>query len=511
MEADLIITKKDEAFVKIKCEKYIAKEMSEYFTFLVPGYQFSPAFKNKFWDGKIRLFHLDSFTIYTGLLPHIEDFCESNGYTIEYRDDLDIEDEFSLYHAKKFAESLNIHSNNKKIEVNDHQYSVFIHSMQHKRALFVSPTASGKSLIAYMLFRQLHDYKRLKGLMIVPTTSLVEQMTTDFEDYSSHNNFNVKENVNKIYDYKGMVKQTDKSLTISTWQSLFKEPKEFFEQFDYVIGDEAHTFKSQSLITIMTACTNAKYRIGMTGTLDGTKTHKLVLEGLFGKAKQFVTTKDLMDKGIVSKLEIKCLILKHPENKCKELKEYAKNEETKDSSYKNEIDYIINCEERNKFIKNLAVSMKTNTLVLYDLVEKHGKILYDLIKNTEKLGDRKVFFIHGKIKTEEREIIRKQVELEKDAIIIASYKTFSTGNNIKNLHNIIFASPSKARIKNLQSIGRSLRLFEGKLIATLYDISDDIRYNKYMNHTLKHFVDRVKIYTEEKFPFKIYKIGLKNG
>jgi hypothetical protein len=269
--ADIIVSKLNEAFLKINCEKHIAKELSLYFEFFVPGYQFSPAYRNKFWDGKIRLFHLNDFTIYSGLLSHIEEFCESNEYSIEYKDNLDFEDEFSLYHAKKFAESLNIHSNNKKIDINDHQYSVFVHTMQHKRALFVSPTASGKSLIAYMIFRQLHDYKRLKGLMIVPNTSLVEQMTTDFEDYSSHNNFNVSDNVNKIYDFKGMVKQTDKSLTISTWQSLFKEPKEFFEQFDYVIGDESHLFKSQSLITIMTSCVNAKYRIGMTGTLDGTK------------------------------------------------------------------------------------------------------------------------------------------------------------------------------------------------------------------------------------------------
>jgi superfamily II DNA or RNA helicase len=508
---DIIISKKDEVYAHINCEKHIKKELHEHFSFMVPGHQFVPAFRNKTWNGKIYLYHLNTSQIYLGLLTHIEEFCKSNEYSIEYKDNLDFEDEFSLYHAKKFAESLNIHSNNKKIDINDHQYSVFVHTMQHKRALFVSPTASGKSLIAYMIFIQLHVYKRLKGFMIVPNTSLVEQMTTDFEDYSSHNNFNVSDNVNKIYDFKGMVKQTDKSLTISTWQSIFKEPKEFFEQFDYVIGDESHLFTSQSLIVIMTSCVNAKYRIGMTGTLSGAKTNKLVLEGLFGKSKQFVTTRELMDKGIVSKLEIKCLILKHPEENCKELREYSRNKDTKDRSYRNEIEYIVNYEPRNKFIKNLAVSMNTNTLILYDLVEKHGKILYELIKNTEKIGNRKVFFIHGNVKTEEREAIRKQVELEKDAIVIASYKTFSTGNNIKNLHNIIFASPSKGRIKNLQSIGRGLRLHESKSVAILYDISDDMRYNKYINHTLKHFVERTRIYTEEKLPFKIYKIGLKNG
>ena len=503
MAIDLIISKKDEVYAKIKCEKHIAREMSQFFEFYVPGHQFTPAFRNKFWDGKIRLFNLQSFTIYLGLLSYIEEFCVSRGYTYEYDETRpDLEDEFSSYHAKKFAESLNLHSKNKKIEVNDHQYDAVIHSMQHRRALFVSPTSSGKSLIAYMLFRQFHDYQNLKGLLLVPTTSLVEQMATDFEDYSSHNGFDVESNVNKIYDYKGMVKQTDKPLTISTWQSIFKMPKEYFEQYDYVIGDEAHLFKSQSLTTIMTSCVNTKYRIGMTGTLDGAKTHKLVLEGLFGKTKQFITTKELMDQGKITKLEIKCLVLKHNDDVCKELKE---------KTYQEEIQYLIACEQRNKFIKNLAVSMNNNTLVLYQMVDKHGKILYDMIRETKKLGDRKVFFVHGGTETSEREEIRKIMELEKDAIVVASFGTFSTGINIRNLHNIIFASPSKSRVRNLQSIGRSLRQSEGKDKATLYDIADDLRVGKHMNFTLRHFVERVKIYTEEKFPFKIYKIGLKNG
>ena len=144
------------------------------------------------------------------------------------------------------------------------------------------------------------------------------------------------------------------------------------------------------------------------------------------------------------------------------------------------------------------------------MVDKHGQILYDMICNTEKLGQRKVFFVHGGTETSDREEIRRIMEIENDAIVVASYGTFSTGINIRNLHNIIFASPSKSRVRNLQSIGRGLRKSEGKEIATLYDIADDLRVKQHMNFTLKHFVERVKIYTEEKFPFKIYKIGLKN-
>jgi superfamily II DNA or RNA helicase len=492
---DIIISKKDEVYAKITCEKHIAKELSEYFTFFVPGYQFVPAYRNRIWDGKIRMFNLQTNQIYLGLLPYIELFCEERKYQFDYGDPRpDIEDEYSVYHAKKFIDSLNIHARGEPIEIREHQIDAYIHAMQKRRALLVSPTASGKSLIIYLIFRQLHQYQNLKGLIIVPTTSLVEQLYSDFGDYNNDE----MTNVHRIY--QGKEKDTDKPLTISTWQSLYKLPKEYFHQFDYIIGDEAHLFKAQSLTSILTSCVNAKYRIGLTGTLDGTKTHKLVLEGLFGSVKKVITTRELIDKQQVSDFEIKCLVLKHDDEICLQIK---------DKTYQEEIQYLISNENRNKFIKNLAVSLGNNTLILYQMVDKHGQILYDMIRETKNIGDRKVFFVHGGVDANDREEIRRIMEIENDAIVVASFGTFSTGINIRNLHNIIFASPSKSRVRNLQSIGRGLRQSEGKEKAILYDIADDLRYKKHMNFTLKHFVERVKIYTEEKFPFKIYKIGLK--
>jgi len=489
----LVVEKINEVYVRVNCERHVAQELSQFFEFFVPGHQFVPAFRNKIWDGRIRLFDLRNNQLYIGLLPYFEEFCRERSYTWAHDE---IEDEYSVYHAKKFIKELDIHSNGKPIEVRDHQINAFVHAMQRRRALLLSPTASGKSLIIYMLFRQMLRYKEgSKGLIIVPTTSLVEQLFSDFGDY---NNGAMGEYVHRIY--QGKEKHTDKPLTISTWQSLYQLPKEYFHQFDYIIGDEAHLFKAQSLTTILTSCINAKYRIGLTGTLDGTKTHKLVLEGLFGQVKQVTTTRELMDKKQVSDFEIKCLILKHPDDICLEMK---------DKDYQAEIQYLIACEARNKFIKNLAVSLGNNTLILYQMVAKHGQVLYDMIRNTENIGDRKVFFVHGGTETEDREKIREIMEKENDAIIVASYGTFSTGINIRNLHNIIFASPSKSRVRSLQSIGRGLRNSEGKDKATLYDIADDLRYKKHMNFTLKHFVERVKIYTEEKFSFKTYKIGLK--
>ncbi len=492
---DLTITKKDEVYAKIVGERHITMEISEYFTFFVPGYQFVPAFRNRLWDGKIRLFNLQTSQIYLGLIPYLKEFCVERGYTYDLEE---LEDEYSVYHAEKFFDTLNLHSQGNAIKVRDHQRNAFIHTMQRRRALLLSPTASGKSLIIYLIFRQLLQYQNLKGLIIVPTTSLVEQLYSDFQDYSSHNGFDVEENVHRIY--QGKDKVSDKKLIISTWQSLYQLPKEYFQDFEYIIGDEAHLFKAQSLTTILTSATNTKYRVGLTGTLDGTKTHKLVLEGLFGAVEKVTTTKELIDTNQLSPFEIKCLVLKHSP-------EIA--ESMKGCTYQEEIEYLILNENRNRFIRNLAISLNTNTLVLFQMVEKHGKILFEIIK--EKANGRKVFFVHGKVDTDDREAIRKIMETENDAIVVASFGTFSTGINIRNLHNIIFASPSKSRVRNLQSIGRGLRQSAGKKMATLYDIADDLRHKKHMNFTLQHFVERVKIYNEEKFPFKIYNIGLKNG
>ena len=253
-------------------------------------------------------------------------------------------------------------------------------------------------------------------------------------------------------------------------------------------------FKSKSLIGIMDKLDHAKYRYGFTGTLDGTQTHKWVLEGLFGPSYKVTQTKKLIDEGHLATLDIQCLILKHKPQKFE--------------TYEDEIKYLISHENRNNFISNLSVDLKGNTLVLYTRVETHGAILYEMI-NKKVSNKRKVFFIHGGVDAEDRELVRKITENEKDAIIVASFGTFSTGINIKNLHNVIFASPSKSRVRNLQSIGRVLRKGKDKVKAKLYDIADDITIGSRKNYTLNHFIERIKIYVSEQFNYDIISINLK--
>jgi superfamily II DNA or RNA helicase len=286
-------------------------------------------------------------------------------------------------------------------------------------------------------------------------------------------------------------------IIISTWQSLYKLPKQYFQSFDVIYGDECHLFQAKSLTEIMNKAVNTPFRYGTTGTLDGSKTHKLILEGLFGAVHKTITTKELIDSNRLADLKIFAIILQYPDQikkDCKTLK------------YREELDFLVQLNERNKFIRNLAIDQKGNTLVLFQLVEKQGKLLYDMIST--KCEDRKVFFVYGGTDTQQREEIRAITEKENDAIIVASYGTFSTGINIRNLHNIIFASPSKSRIRNLQSIGRGLRIGENKEQCKLYDIGDDLTWKTRKNYTLYHMMERIKIYADEEFDYSFIRVPL---
>ena len=483
----LQIKKVNEVHMKIEAEPVIKQELSDFFTFVVPNARYTPAYKSRMWDGKIRLFDNRTSRLYLGLFPYVEHFARERNYNITKENDVGVQEEFSVVEAKEFVESLKLPHT-----IRDYQLDSFIHCIRNNRSLIVSPTASGKSLIIYTILNWYADARLAdKALIIVPTISLVQQMATDFVEYGCE-----KDEIHQIT--AGADKETNKRIVISTWQSLQKMPLEYFQQYDIVVGDECHLFKAKSLTEIMTKLTNTKYRFGFTGTLDGTQTHKLVLEGLFGQVKQFVKTKDLIDKEQLANFRIKALLLTYTEEERKVVSKLK---------YQDEMDFLVGCQKRNTFIQNLALSLTGNTLLLFQYVEKHGKILHDLITSKAE-KNRKVFFVYGGTDADTREQIRSITEQEKNAIIIASYGTFSTGINIRNLHNIVFSSPSKSRIRNLQSIGRGLRLGDNKERATLFDIADDLRWKKSQNYTLQHFIERMKLYHEEEFECKQYTINI---
>jgi superfamily II DNA or RNA helicase len=464
---------------KIICEPGIAQELAEHFKFFVNGYKFMPKFRARLWDGKIRLFNQRNNTLYYGLNHKVEQFCKDRDYEIEHLSDFSAT-EFSVKEAKKFIEKLEL-----PFEVRDYQLKTFINCVRQNRGLVLSPTASGKSLIIYLLCR---EYS-CKTLIIVPTTSLIHQMASDFESYGYN------KEIQKIY--AGQEDEIYCPITVSTWQSIYKYPKWWFDQFGLVIVDEAHLAQAKSLVGIMEKTPTVQHKFGFTGTLDGSLTNEMVLEGLFGPIIKLTTTTELMDQGHLSQLKIKCIVLKYSDEQRKEVSK---------KDYKGELDWLFAHHRRNNFIKNLALSLTGNTLLLFRFVDDHGIPLYNSIKAE---ADCPVYYVAGSVEGEAREEIRKIVETHEKSIIVASAGVFSTGVNIVRLHNIIAAAPSKSRIRILQSIGRGLRVADKKDQCTLFDISDDLTWKNRKNFTLTHFHERVKLYNKEGFDYRVYNVNLK--
>lgn len=472
----------------IVADKGLIQEIADQFTFFVPNHQFNPKFRNKVWDGKIRLTSVHKPLIYSGLREKIKEFCELRDY--QFVDNASPEiDEVTEADLWAFIETLNLPKkmNGRDFVVRSEQIDAVLKAINHRRVTLLSPTGSGKSLILYIITR----FFNLKTLLIVPTIGLVSQMFEDWKEYG----WDVENHIHMIYG--GQNKNDDtKQIYISTWQSLQDMGKDYLSQFHVVLGDEVHGAKAKEFTGIMERLTDCEIRVGATGSLDGSSTNELVIQGLFGPICRVATTAELIEQGKLASFDIKALVLDYPE---------ADRNAVKKLDYAQELDYIVRNERRNQFIKNLALSLKGNTLILFQFVEKHGEVLHKLI---EAEADCPVLYVSGKVPKDEREIIRKFVNTQEKSITVASRGVFSTGTNIPNLNSIIFASPSKSRIMVLQSIGRALRKTVLKTKATLYDIADDLTRGSKMNYTLKHFIERVKLYNQEMFPYKVFKISL---
>ena len=503
METDDIIrvSRKNETYIKILCDAGILYELKEYLTFEVPGAKFTPKYKAKMWDGKISLIDVRTGLMYAGLLGKLTKFCEDRSYILNIDDEVMPMVNVTPSDIFNFVKSLNIHSDGQPLEPRDYQLAAIYFAIKNRRRTLLSPTASGKSLIIYTIIRWILNETNGTILLIVPNIGLVKQMYSDFVDYSTHNDFDVAAYTQTISE--GSSKVINSNIVISTWQSIYKQDQKWLNQFDAIICDEVHLAQANSIRGIMEKATDVYYRIGLTGTLSDAKTHEWVIEGLFGKVMRVATTSDLIEKGHIAGINIKCIIINYQDKEERKL--------IKDADYAGEIGYICNHEKRNNLIKKLVINQQGNTLVLYNYVDKHGQLLYDLISDELAVTDptRKIFFIHGNVSGADRDSMRAIVEKEDNAIIVASYGTLSTGTNIKRLHNIIIASPTKSVIRLLQSIGRGLRKASGKDKLNWIDIVDDFSGGyKTKNFVFEHFIKRLQIYVDEKFEYKILKIKL---
>ena len=488
---DVLILPHNNTYLSVQTEhQHILQEISYFFTIEIPNAEFMRRqSRYKYWDGKLRLFNTKKKLLYVGLLSNLVEFLKEKNYTFTV--DISFKPET---HTEPVYETL-IGKLNLPYEPRHYQRNAFDICVHQKRSVILSSTGSGKSLIIYMLIRH---FEHKKILLVVPTISLTVQMYNDFKEYSKNDSsWDVDDNVHLISG--GIQKDSDKDIYISTWQSVFNLPKEYFEKFDVLMVDEVHGAASSSLRRIGDSCVNADHRFGFTGTLQDTETHQLVIQGIFGDVNRVSETKELQNEGILSDIKINMVMLKY---------NHEERHMVSRLDYSSEMDFLCDHEKRNKFL--IALIRKNNdrnVLLLTPYVEKHGKILYEMLQGSD--SDQTVFFLHAETPKEKREEIRNYIEEHTGVVLIATYGLMSTGVNIKNLHSIIFAIAGKSKIRNLQSIGRGLRLHDSKEYLVLYDVLDDLTHKGKMNYSLKHAQERFKQYLQEHFLVSTKEVDLR--
>jgi superfamily II DNA or RNA helicase len=488
--ADIVIQKIDEVRIRVVATSgAIRQQLKEAFSFFVPNFRHMPKYKFGIWDGRVSLYDLKTSSTYLGLTTKVLEFAKNH----ELEVNVNLEDIYSsaALNADEFLKSFK-----SKYELRDYQKEIVHIASKKKKALFLSSTGSGKSLSIYALIRLINK----PTLLIVPSIQLVGQMHGDFKDYSSDDpSFDVDGMVQQIHG--GQTKEVTKQIVISTWQSIYKLPVEYFNNFELVIADECHEDKAEKLRQLIEKCKNSQYRYGFTGTLDGTFTNEMILRGLFGDVHRVSRTAELIDQGLLADLSLKQVILQYPE-------EIRKQNAKK--IYQEEVEFLLSSAPRMEFLTKLALRCPGNTLILFQRVENHGKKIFEQLKleNEQKQLNRKIFLVHGGVPKDERLEIVNVAEKSDGVIIVASLGTFSRGINIKNLENLIFAFGLKAKITTLQGIGRGLRIGRSNKIC-VFDICDDLTWKSWTNYSLRHASERMKIYQEERFNYSIVKVNLK--
>jgi len=452
----------------------------------------------KGWDGKIHLFKSNTGNTYLALLPLIIDIIEKEfkHLHIVYSEEmLKFFDTFN-YDNDEVVNFIENFAKGSERKPRDYQIDAVKTALFRRRLVVESPTASGKSLIMYLIADYLLKIKKIKSVLIlVPTTNLVEQMRKDFSEYS---NGETDAWVQMIYG--GKDKEIENRIVISTWQSVYEFKKDYFGYFECLMIDEAHTAQAKCLNHIGESTINAKYRIGFTGTLQKQMSQVMQITAILGRPVRVAKTKELIEKNFLSNLRIETQYLLYDKVICEDFYKKCKKD------YHAEVDYINSIVPRRKFITELTKGLVGNTLLLFTRVEKSGLIIYEELKKV--MPDREIHMIYGDISVGIREDIRDLMKTRNDIILVASYGTTSAGVNIPSIKNIVMIEPIKSKIRLFQSIGRGLRLHEGKDELVVYDIVDDLSYFRYSNYVLKHYIERLKEYQNEGFENTINEIPI---
>lgn len=464
--------------------------------------KWDPRVKKGWWSGKISYFKSNRY-LPAGLWHEVVEVCKQYNYEInikgiERKFDRDIDkDEFAAWVEEKWS--------NCERKPRDYQIETAYQIIRYKSCLAELATSAGKTLISFMVIAYLLETRKSKKiLMIVPTVDLVVQSSEDFYEYNSES-LNMKLQIQQIF--AGSVIRDGANIVVGTYQSLVKKDKSYFEAFDCVIVDETHKAKSASIKTILEKCDSADRRFGLSGTIPKPGTlDRLTIMAYTGPIITSIRADYLMEKGHITPCEVFAIEMNYASQEVRDgfRTLHQRSEEDRKKLLNLEQNFAIQSEARLEFITDMILKNHKNSLVLFYRID-YGNKLYEKLRQKT---NRRVLYIDGGVDKELRELHKENLEEGEQKILIASYGTFSTGINVKNIHTIYLTESFKSEVIIRQSIGRGLRKHDTKKKLVVIDFVDDYRIGKFNNYLYKHGLARQEIYREQNFPYSVRQVDL---
>lgn len=469
----------NETYCKIECEDYVHLEIYSYLKSKIPDFHLirSQNPRYRFHDGYKRFYQKGNHKLLYGHILWLNEFCKSRNYELCLDEKIKsrTKNNITKEEIDKFINTLPL-----PYTLHEYQKDCVYRAVLNRRLVLKVPTGSGKTVISYCIIKWFLENEKGKVLFVVPSKGLIKQAYKDFKEYGYTDDIHIIQS--------GAEKELLTDITISTWQSIYKLEKEFFNDVSLLIIDECHQVSNamvlKSIEKIIQKSVNAYYRFGTTGTLKDEEVHEKLIEGMIGRIYQAITTVELIENKQISPLKICIKKIDYPDTMTGNVNKLNWHEQLQF------IDHEKN--PRQEYIIKLVVSLKGNTLVLFRSIE-HGTFLYEQL--VKRCNEKEVMYIDGSISAEDREKYRMLIEENDNLVLVASFGTSAVGISICRLHNIVFSSPSKSKIRVLQSIGRGLRKHETKSEVVIYDIVDMIGFFK------SHYRERKDHYDNEKFPY----------
>ena len=489
-------------------EEVDRKQLELSLTRKIHNHHFNPLVKKKIWDGAICFVDKRSalWRVPVGLWNEVYEMGE------KYKIDIDIIGLDNIIDStiklEDFTDWVNEFFKDSPLEPRDYQIEAAWKIIKFRFSCLEIATSSGKTFIAYIVLAYLKMVKGInKFLMIVPNTTLILQGAEDFEGYG------LKEldgcDIQLIHG--GNKNKIPGGLMIGTYQSLVKQDDSFFDGVEAIFVDEAHGSSAKSVKSVISKCKDAKYKFGLSGTLTNRKTAEhLTIQQFLGPVTMEISPKFLFDNKYATPVSIKIVRMDWMNSDIKE-KLYSlrksKNEVDGNEIFNIERKLVTSSEKRLRYIVDFIAKTSKNSLVLFQSVgEGYGKKIYDLLREVQ--SNKEVFYIDGETDPERRDYFKGKMEEGIDKTMIASFGTLSTGVSIKNVHNIFLVESYKSEVIIKQTLGRGMRLFEGKEKTNIIDFVDDFRWEDNDNYLMKHSYERIDIYKRERFEFKIYDVSL---